>query len=186
MDTYVINEGLNEKDDLRFVFQYGSNMSSARFQERIPETQPVEAAWTVDLFQFAFPVWSREKKRAVSGIIADKSGRCMFGALFLVPSDLIDRESARSDRKTLDEYEGEGKNYRRDTIEVIGRSSGRKISAITYLPIPQLCERPTDWEYAGFILAGLREWNAPASYMGYFAPVLKQALERGGTESFKK
>ena len=141
------------------MFQYGSNMCGQRIRagDRIPEARSVEAAWTDDTFDFTFPVWSRTANRAACGIIGSDTGRRIFGAIYLIPYNLIDRSCARRGRKTLDVIEGEGVNYERRSIRVIGVESGQHFSALTYLPIEQSWRAPTDQEYAEYIFSGLAE-----------------------------
>jgi gamma-glutamylcyclotransferase (GGCT)/AIG2-like uncharacterized protein YtfP len=48
-----------------------------------------------------------------------KPGSKVWGALYEVPEYLIDRNTAKEKgRKSLDAVEGEGMNYRRETISV--------------------------------------------------------------------
>lgn len=147
------------KSECEYVFQYGSNMCGQRIRagDRIPEARSVEAAWTDDTFDFTFPVWSRTANRAACGIIGSDTGRRIFGAIYLIPYNLIDRSCARRGRKTLDVIEGEGVNYERRSIRVIGVESGQHFSALTYLPIEQSWRAPTDQEYAEYIFSGLAE-----------------------------
>lgn len=92
------------------VFQYGSNMSTTRLRDRIREARPLEAAWTVERYEFTFPVWSIRHNRAACGIMSSEAGRVIFGALYEIPDDLICRSSGRPGRRTLDAIEGEGAN----------------------------------------------------------------------------
>lgn len=166
-------------ENVVYVFQYGSNMSTSRMQEpteRIPEAKPVEAAWTVDPYEFCFPIRSRKSDRAVSGITKSESGRKIFGVLYAIPADLLDRKHVRPGRASLDEIEGEGRNYRRTTIRVVRAGSGEEIEAVTYLPNPQENPGYTDEEYAGYIRAGLSEWNAPQDYVQYVEGVIVKSL----------
>jgi len=153
-------------------------MSSDRLRapERIPEAEGVEAAWTDDRFEFTFSVWSVTKNRAASGIVRSESGRRIFGVIYEIPYDLIDRNCGRKRRKTLDEIEGEGTNYSRTVVTVSGVETGRQYQAITYLPIEQSWKAPTDLEYASHILAGLDEWHAPSDYVEYAKKVIDCAL----------
>lgn len=167
------------KEDL--VFQYGSNMSKARFQHqsRIPEAEPIETASTVHRFDFSFPVWSLQRGgRAASGIVPNPNGRQIFGVVYRVPDDLIYRDRTRAGRRSLDEIEGEGTNYYRDRIDVESLRTGDVYSAITYLPISQAWQSPTDEEYANFIKAGLAEWDAPREYVAYVEAIIAKALQK--------
>ena len=146
--------------------------------ERIPEAQGVEAAWTDHPFEFTFPVWSRKAERAACGIIPSDTGRHIFGAVYLIPYDLIDRTCARPGRKTLDSIEGEGTNYNRVSILVSGVDTGRSFPATTYLPREQSWKAPTDQEYADYILCGLAEWHAPHDYVAYVKTVTDRALRK--------
>jgi Gamma-glutamyl cyclotransferase, AIG2-like len=165
----------------QLVFQYGSNMSVARMQEsteRIPEARPVEAAWTVERYDFRFPIRSKKYNRAVSGIVPNASGRKIYGALYEIPYDLIDRAVVRPGRRSLDQIEGAGKrgNYYRTTIAVVGVESNKSIEVITYLPNSQDNPGFTDDEYAAHILEGLAQWNAPLEYIEYVKEIIARAL----------
>jgi hypothetical protein len=145
--------------------------------ERIAEAEPVEAAWTEDLFDFTFPVWSQQNQRAASGIIRNDSGRRIFGCVYALPSDLVFRDIARPGRKTFDQIEGEGINYDRRSIWVTAIASKRRLEVITYLPKGSTWRSPTNAEYADHILTGLDEWGAPPDYVEYVQAIVDRALE---------
>jgi hypothetical protein len=175
-----------EKTGFVRVFQYGSNISTARMRDehkRIPSAEPLEAAWTIELYNFCFPVYSRSGGRAASGIKADSNGRQIFGAVYSIPESLVYRDPGNPKEISLDAIEGEGSNYSRETIRITGIKSGETYDAITYLPLYYDCGEPTDADYAGYILAGLSEWNAPAEYTSYIARVIDEALQRTGIKA---
>lgn len=149
-----------------------------RDKKRIPEACPVKAAWTVEKYDFCFPVYSKTGRRAASGIVPNLSGRRIFGALYRIPEDLIYRERVRAGRISMDEIEGEGSNYDRTKISVVFDESGKAVRAVTYLPRPQDNPGYTDTEYAGYILTGLAEWNAPKDYVEYVEGIIVKALPR--------
>jgi len=87
------------------------------------------------------------------------------GVLYEVPDFLIERKIAvAQNRKSLDAIEGEGTNYKRETIEV-RRDNRTIITALTYRvqnPTPHL---KTSLEYVGYIVKGLREHGVRDDYI---------------------
>jgi hypothetical protein len=103
-------------------------------------------------------VWSCNRGCAASDIVR-RPGSKVWGVLYEVPDWLIDRETAKSrTRKSFDAIEGEGTNYKRETIKV-RRRDGKIVSALTYTV---KCPKPglkTNVDYVRHIVSGLREHN---------------------------
>jgi hypothetical protein len=161
---------------MALVFQFGSNCADSQIngEERLRgDAKFVALVRTVEDFALAFNVWSKNRNCAASDIVPHP-GTKVWGALYEVPDDLIERKSARArGRKSLDEIEGEGMNYGRESIAVCG-ADGKKITAQTYRvknPKPNL---RTSLEYVGYILTGLRERGAAEEYI---ASVKKIAIQ---------
>lgn len=85
--------------------------------------------------------------------------------LYDVPDYLIYRHTAKAQkRKSFDQIEGEGTNYRRETIHV-RRQNGDIVAALTYTvtnPKPGL---KTNIDYVGHIVRGLRDHKVPDEYI---------------------
>lgn len=89
----------------------------------------------------------------------------MWGALYDVPDFLIERKTAAAqNRKSLDAIEGEGRNYKRETIAV-RRDSGPTVTALTYRVQNPKSDLKTTLEYVGYIVTGLRERGVREDYI---------------------
>lgn len=106
---------------MTLVFQYGSNCleSEINGERRLRgDATFVDIAETFENFELAFDVRSKNRGCAASDIVR-KPGSKVWGVLYEIPDYLMNRESAKaSGRKSFDEIEGEGANYRRETIKV--------------------------------------------------------------------
>ena len=119
---------------MALVFQYGSNCLESQINSKdrlCGDAKFIDIAETVDDFQLAFDVWSTNQQCAASDIVASP-GNKVWGALYNVPDFLIGRKTAAAqNRKSLDAIEGEGANYKRETIAV--RRQQRPDRYCTYL-----------------------------------------------------
>ncbi len=149
------------------VFQYGSNMSSKRLNSRLKgDVKRVDIARTVEKFEMVFDIWSKTNCCAAADIIPG-SGRNIWGVLYEIPEYLIDRHNSGC-RKSLDEIEGECKNYKRVTIDVILPDGTRKSGVWTYIGKDRKKWIQTSCEYVKYIMHGLRENNnIPNDYVEY-------------------
>ena len=152
---------------MALVFQYGSNCLDSQINSKdrlCGDAKFIEIAETVDDFVLAFDVWSTGRQCAASDIV-DSPGGKVWGVLYEVPDFLIKRETASTqNRKSLDAIEGEGTNYKRETIAV-RQDSGPIVKALTYRvrnPKPNL---QTSLEYVGYIVEGLRERGVREHYI---------------------
>lgn len=152
---------------MALVFQYGSNCLESQIngEDRLcGDAKFIGIAETVDDFQLAFDVWSKRRQCAALDIVASP-GTKVWGVMYEVPDFLIERKTAGAqNRKSLDEIEGEGANYRRETIAV-RQNGGPTVKAITYRvrnPNPGL---KTSLEYVGYIVKGLRECGVREDYI---------------------
>ena len=152
---------------MTLVFQYGSNCLDSQIngEDRLRgDAKFLSIAETVEDFELAFDVWSNGRGCAAADIVR-KPGSKVWGVLYDVPDDLIDRTTARARaRRSFDEIEGEGTNYRRETIKV-RRSDGQVSSALTYIvksPKPGL---KTNIGYVRLIVHGLRERGIADQYI---------------------
>lgn len=138
-----------------FYFAYGSNMSEARLQQRIPSAVRIGVAGLAG-YRFCFQVTSTK----------DGSGKCdalqtndrndlVLGVLFR-----IDPEA----KPVLDGYEGVGVEYRAAQVEV-ELEDGWRERALIYLGTNlDSTVRPYPW-YREHVLRGARENNLPTEYI---------------------
>ncbi len=152
---------------MTLVFQYGSNCSESEMNsgERLRgDARFVDITETVEDFEIAFDVQSARRGCAASDIVR-KAGGKVWGVLYEVPEYLMDRETAKTrGRKSFDEIEGEGKNYKRETIKV-RRSNGDTVAALTYTVINPRAGFKTNINYVRLIVGGLRDHNVPDDYI---------------------
>ena len=152
---------------MTLVFQYGSNCldSEINSKKRLRgDAKFVDIAETVEDFELAFDVQSAERGCAASDIVRKPGGK-VWGVLYEVPDYLIARETAKArGRKSFDQIEGEGTNYKRETIKVC-RPDGEIVPALTYTvksPKPGL---KTNIDYVRHIVSGLREHGVQDEYI---------------------
>jgi hypothetical protein len=148
---------------MALVFQYGSNCSEIQInsKDRLHgDAKFFAIAQTVDDFQLAFDVWSKNRKCAASDIVPTPGSK-VWGVLYEVPDFLIERTTASArKRKSLDAIEGEGTNYARQSIAVKS-ADGQILTAITYRVIDPKPDLKSSLEYVGYIIDGLREHGVP-------------------------
>jgi len=150
------------------VLQYGSNMSSGRLNSPCRlngDAELVDIAYTVNKFELVFDIWSKTNCCAAADITLGM-GRTIWGVLYEIPEDLIDRHKSGS-RKSLDEIEGECTNYKRVAIDVILTDGSRKSRVWTYIGKDRKKWIQTSCEYVKYIMHGLRENNVRKDYIEY-------------------
>lgn len=140
-ETVITYESLSGRKYLRkaakaamaLVFQYGSNCLESQINSKdrlCGDAKFIGIAETVDDFQLAFDVWSTRRKCAASDIVTSP-GNKVWGTLYEVPEFLIERRTAAAqNRKSLDAIEGEGRNYKRETIAARVRRRRRIAKAL--------------------------------------------------------
>ncbi len=151
------------------VFQYGSNTSCKRLnsEDRLKgDACRVGIAYTEEDHELEFDIWSK-KNNCAAADINPGSGRKIWGVLYEIPEYLIFRETS-GDRKSLDQIEGENKNYKRVTISLLN-PNGSKIQKkiITYIGKNRRKGIKTSWEYVCHIIDGLHGNNVPIEYIDY-------------------
>jgi hypothetical protein len=153
---------------MALIFQYGSNCSESQMNgtERLRgDAKFIDIAETVDDFDLAFDVQSSGRGCAASDIVRKQGGK-VWGVLYEVPHFLISRRSAGARRRrSFDQIEGEGKNYRREMIRV-RRPGGEILNALTYTVAKPQAGLRTNIDYVRHIVRGLRDHNVPAEYLG--------------------
>jgi len=150
---------------MALVFQYGSNCLESEINSKnrlCGDARFVDIAETVDDFELAFDVQSTGRGCAASDIVSKPGGK-VWGVLYEVPDYLIDRKTAKErGRKSFDEIEGEGTNYKRETIKVCC-ANGKIVSALTYTVKCPKAGLKTNIHYVRHIIYGLRErWVSDA------------------------
>ena len=151
-----------------YVFQYGSNMSTARLNSsgRLRgDAEFVSIVSTLEKFELDFTVWSGSNDCAAADLVPSKYGRKIFGALYTIPEDLIFRDMARSGRTTMDAIEGEGRVYERINIGLLYNQS--EIEALTYIVKEKKTGLKTKLHYAQHIIDGVDEHPIPTEYREY-------------------
>ncbi len=124
----------------------------------------VDIAETVEDFELAFDVQSTGRGCAASDIVRKPGGK-VWGVLYEVPDYLIDRKTAKSrGRKSFDAIEGEGTNYKRETIKV-SCPNGKIVSALTYTVKWPKAGLRTNTDYVRLIVYGLREHKISNEYI---------------------
>ena len=163
-ETVITYESLSGRKYLRkaakaamaLVFQYGSNCLESQINSKdrlCGDAKFIGIAETVDDFQLAFDVWSTRRKCAASDIVTSP-GNKVWGTLYEVPEFLIERRTAAAqNRKSLDAIEGEGRNYKRETIAARVRRRRRIAKAL----------RPFGQKHDGRVCfgAGKRSYDEP-------------------------
>lgn len=154
---------------MSLVFQYGSNTSVQRLNspKRLKgAAKVISPAYTSDLYEFDFTVWSKTNKCAAADIVPGGNTR-IWGVLYEIPDNLIYRELS-GERKSLDAIEGEGGNYQRINVDVIQQyDAGKIISVLTYVVRERRSGLLTSAEYASEILNGLKSHDIPKEYVAY-------------------
>jgi hypothetical protein len=152
---------------MALVFQYGSNCSEIQINSKdrlCGDAKFVGIAETIDDYQLAFDVWSKNRGCAASDIV-EIPGNKVWGVLYEVPDFLIERNAAKKHgRKSLDAIEGEGANYKRETI-ALRRDNGQLLTALTYRVRDPKPDLRTNLEYVGYIVKGLREHRVREEYI---------------------
>jgi len=152
---------------MALVFQYGSNCLESRINSKdrlCGDAKFIDIAETVDHFQLALDIWSTNRQCAASNIV-ESPGNTVWGALYEVPDFLIERNTAEAqNRKSLDAIEGEGANYKRESIAV-RRDNGPIITALTYRVRSPKPDLKTSLAYVGYIVKGLRERGVREDYI---------------------
>jgi gamma-glutamylcyclotransferase len=152
---------------MTLVFQYGSNCSESEMNNKTRlcgDAKFVDIAETVEDYELAFDVQSTGRGCAASDIVR-KAGDKVWGVLYEVPDYLIHRETAKiRKRKSFDQIEGEGTNYKREAIQ-IRRQNGDIATALTYTVNNPKTGLKTNIDYVGHIVRGLRDHKVPDEYI---------------------
>ena len=147
------------------VFQYGSNLSTARLNgpDRLQgAAEVVGLARTVDPFRISFDADTGAGWAAAN--LLREGDEPAVGVLYRIPEERVVRGVSPGVR-TLDDIEHESQIYARQEIGVHCEAHGEdSIEVWTYLVIEPRRGVPTRWEYVRHILIGLVEHGAPLAY----------------------
>jgi len=152
---------------MALVFQYGSNLSTTRLNgpDRLDgQAQVVGVAKTVECFHLDYTVWSHHNNCAAADIVADASGRCVYGVVYEIPDPLV---FGYHNHMTLDRIELEGESYRRQQVGVRVKGSDDPICVWTYRAKHPRCGLKTELDYVRHLLIGMKEHDLPSEYQAY-------------------
>jgi Gamma-glutamyl cyclotransferase, AIG2-like len=164
----AIQRTVKVEDSMQLIFQYGSNCLESEINSKnrlCGDARFVDIAETVEDFELAFDVQSTGRGCAAADILRKPGGK-LWGVLFEVPDWLIDRKTAKERRrKSFDEIEGEGTNYKREMIKV-RCPDGKIVLALTYTVKSPKAGLKTNIDYVRHIIYGLREHGVSDAYVG--------------------
>jgi len=168
---------------MAIVFQYGSNCleSEINSSKRLNGSAKfVDIAETVEYYTLDFDVFSQNRNCAAADIVRIDQKKKVWGVLYDIPDELLSRETASGNTKSLDAIEGESTNYRRYWL-LVRCPNGRLSSALTYVAKrPRKKVKRTSLEYVKLIIGGLRQHNIPESYINEVKEVVKAHSPRLG------
>jgi gamma-glutamylcyclotransferase (GGCT)/AIG2-like uncharacterized protein YtfP len=133
-------------------FAYGSNLDLRRFRRRCPGATVVGRAQLPD-HALGFTRYSRVEKGGVADIVP-QLGATVWGALYEIDEACF---------RTLDEYEGAPREYRRESVFVID-DAGHDREAIAYVA-NKTGEFAPSRAYLEQIVRGARDHALPDEYV---------------------
>jgi hypothetical protein len=157
-------------------FAYGSNMATARLQERMPSAKPLGLA-ILSGHELRFHKRSKDNSAKCDAFATGNDEDAVVGVLFRFDP---------AERGTLDAAEGAGKGYDAAMVTVLN-SQGRRRKVLTYLASPGAIDntqKPYTW-YKDHVLVGAREHNLPADYVAEWIEAV-EALEDPDTTRGRK
>lgn len=141
-------------EDKRILyFAYGSNMSTVRLKERIPDAIDQGIA---ELKGYSFTCNKKSKDGSSKGNIASEKGASTWGVIFEIPASVLAK---------LDRVEG---GYERIQVNVL--CNGEAVQCETYISSELTEENPTD-SYMELILSGAREHQLPLAIIEALAGI---------------
>ena len=152
---------------MALVFQYGSNLSTTRLNgpDRLNGgARVLGVAQTVERFHLDFTVWSHHNNCAAADLLADVTGRSIYGVVYEILDSLV---FGYHDHMTLDRIEHEGTSYRRQQIAVRVKGAEKPIFVWTYRVIHPRVGLKTELDYVRHLLIGMEEHDFPSGYQAY-------------------
>lgn len=139
-------------------FAYGSNMSQARLQQRVPSAECLGPAKLAG-YRLAFHKAGRDGSAKCDIVL--QADATVHGVVFEIDA---------SEKPLLDRCEDLGRGYQTRTVELAVANGGR-LAAFTYTALlidPRL--QPFDW-YKQHVLTGASENRLPRDYIAAIAAV---------------
>lgn len=134
-------------------FAYGSNLSVARLQKRVPSCKPVSRG-TLKKHCLLFHKIGKDGSAKCDAYFTGAENDYVLGVVYKINP---------SHKPLLDKAEGLGKGYEIKHINVIS-DSGKEITAFLYLATEtDQTLQPFHW-YKEHVLRGMQEHNFPAHY----------------------
>ncbi|MBR9868727.1 MAG: gamma-glutamylcyclotransferase [Oceanospirillales bacterium] len=134
-------------------FAYGSNMSLARLQQRVPNAR-VSGCYFLDGHDLRFHKAGQDGSAKCDAFYTGRGDR-IYGVLF---------DISVSEKPVLDRAEGLGAGYDEKTVQ-LQNEQGDRVEAITYYALQiDASLKPYRW-YVNHLLVGAREANLPAEYI---------------------
>ena len=145
-----------------FTFAYGSNMLSARLQDRCSSAIPLCVA-ELNGFMLCWHKRSKDGSRKCDIVSASSPKSRVFGVLYRV---------ALHQKCILDKAEGLGQGYAEIDIDVL--CEGVRIAAKAYQATDiDHTRRPYSW-YRALVVAGAKEHHLPEDYISQLEAVATQ------------
>lgn len=141
-------------NDRHFITSaYGSNMPTARIQERCPSARPIGIAQLAG-FKLGWHKRSADGSGKCNIVRTDPDKTSIWGVLF---------EILRSEKRDLDRAEGLGYGYDQLEVEVAHQSVILRAQTYVATDIDDTL-RPYTW-YKALVVAGAREQKLPLEYL---------------------
>ncbi|WP_111495612.1 gamma-glutamylcyclotransferase family protein [Marinobacter bohaiensis] len=138
-----------------FYFAYGSNLSRARLQARVPEAEPVAVASLPEHRLCFHKVSRRDGSGKCDALYTGDRGDRVLGVIYDVSDE---------GKRVLDRIEGLGHGYDEKLVVVeLGDASRRRVWLYVASDI-DAGYRPYGW-YKQHVLAGAREHGFPSAYI---------------------
>ena len=142
-------------------FAYGSNLHPVRLQERVPDSSFLSTA-TLTGYQLRFHKRSDDGSSKADAWYTGNANDVIYGALYQMPA---------SERLVLDRYEGVGKGYEVERLEVVTDDEAHE--AFVYIAQASHIEpnmKPYHW-YRELVLRGADHHGLPKQYISGIAEV---------------
>ncbi|MEW6982536.1 gamma-glutamylcyclotransferase family protein [Colwelliaceae bacterium 6471] len=135
-------------------FAYGSNMSLARLQQRVPSAKRIAVVF-LEQHQLRFHKLSLDGSGKCDAYLTGETNDLVIGTLYEIDG---------KEKWALDEAEGLGHGYDIKNVQV-RTNSGEIIDAFTYYAIRiEPSSKPYSW-YLNHVITGAKEINIPPAYL---------------------
>lgn len=138
-------------------FAYGSNMLHERMMKRVPSAKPL-GVYLLQEHDLRFHKVSKDGSGKADAFYTGRLDNFVFGVLYWI---------SRQDKLALDAFEGRPNHYQMKWVDVLGRSSGKKVRAFTYCAVI-IDETYVPYEsYKNMVLVGARQHSLPNYYIDF-------------------